>query len=106
LQKINIFRIHLSNEWNNEIIKEYIRQTSCKIIVNKLQMIGIESIHIKWMNEIIKNYIRQTSCKIIVNKLHKVLTYVICRQWMKCHIGISFATLECVWEYDVDISCK
>ncbi len=41
----------------NEIIKEYICRTNCKIIVNKLQRIGIESIHIKWMNEIMKEYI-------------------------------------------------
>jgi hypothetical protein len=57
----------------NEIIKEYI----VELFVNKLQRIGIESIHIKWMNEIIKDYIRQTSCKIVVNKLQKVLTYII-----------------------------
>ncbi len=37
-----------------EVIKEYISQTSYKIVVNKLQRIGIESIHIKWMNEIMK----------------------------------------------------
>jgi hypothetical protein len=50
----------------NEIIKEYIRRTSCKIIVNKLQKIGIKSIHIIWMNEIMKKYICWISCKIIV----------------------------------------
>ncbi len=61
-------------------MKQYIHQTSCKIVVNKLQRIGIESIYIKWMNEISKNYIHQTSCIIIVNKLQKVLTYVIRRQ--------------------------
>jgi len=38
-------------------MKEYIHQTSCKIVVHKLQMIGIKSIHIKWMNEIMKEYI-------------------------------------------------
>jgi hypothetical protein len=38
-------------------MKEYIHQTSCKIVVNKLQRIGIKSIHIKWMNEIMKEYI-------------------------------------------------
>ncbi len=27
-------------------------------------------------------------------------------KWMKCHVGISFATLECVWEFDMEISCK
>jgi hypothetical protein len=86
-------------------MKEYIHQASCKIVLNKLQKIGIKSIHIKWineimkeliikllhisykiyehnlfikwMNEIIKNYIRQASCRIVVNKLQKVLTYVI-----------------------------
>jgi hypothetical protein len=58
-------------------MKEYIHQTSCKTVVNKLQRIGIESIHITWMNEIIKDYICQTSCKIIVNKLQNVLTYSI-----------------------------
>jgi NADH:ubiquinone oxidoreductase subunit B-like Fe-S oxidoreductase len=79
----------------NEIIKEYICQASCKIIVNKLQRIGIKSIHIKWMNEITKDYIRQTSCKIVVNKLQKVLTYIIRRQmdemphWhFVCHVGM------------------
>jgi hypothetical protein len=62
----------------NEIIKIYIHRVGCKIIINTLQRIGIESIHIKWMNEIIKNYIHLTSCKIVVNKLPKLLTYVIC----------------------------
>jgi len=62
------------DEWN---MKEYIHQVNCKIVVNKLQMIIIESIHIKWMNEIIKDYIHQASCKIVVNKLQKVLTYII-----------------------------
>jgi len=38
-------------------MKEYIHQASYKIVVNKLQRIGIESIHIKWMNEIMKEYI-------------------------------------------------
>jgi hypothetical protein len=55
----------------NEIIKEYIHQASCKIVINKLQRIGIESIHIKWMNEIMKKYICWTSCKIIVDMLKK-----------------------------------
>jgi hypothetical protein len=27
-------------------------------------------------------------------------------KWMKSHFGLSFAMLECVWEYDVEISCK
>ncbi len=27
-------------------------------------------------------------------------------KWMKCHVDISFATLECVWEYNMEISCK
>jgi hypothetical protein len=27
-------------------------------------------------------------------------------EWMKCHVGISFAMLECVWESNVEISCK
>jgi hypothetical protein len=58
------------------------------------------------MNEIFKNYIRQTSCKIVVTKLQKVLTYVICRQMDGMHVGILFAMLECVWESDVEISCK
>ncbi len=86
-------------------MKEYIHQASCKIVLNKLQKIGIKSIHIKWineimkeliikllhisykiyehnlfikwMNEVIKNYIHQASCRIVVNKLQKVLTYVI-----------------------------
>jgi hypothetical protein len=58
-------------------MKEYIHQASYKIVVNKLERIGIKSIHIKWMNEIIKDYICQISCKILVNKLQKVLTYVI-----------------------------
>jgi hypothetical protein len=61
----------------NEIIKEYICRASYKIIVNKFQRIGLESIHIKSMNEIIKNYIHQTSCKIIVNKMQNLLTYII-----------------------------
>jgi hypothetical protein len=26
-------------------------------------------------------------------------------KWMKCHVGISFATLECVWESNMEISC-
>jgi hypothetical protein len=38
-------------------MKEYIHQTNCKIVVNKLQRIGTKSIHIKWMNEIMKEYI-------------------------------------------------
>ncbi len=50
----------------NEIIKEYIHWTSYKIVINKLQRIGIESIHIKWMNEIMKEYICLTTCKIVV----------------------------------------
>jgi hypothetical protein len=25
---------------------------------------------------------------------------------MKCHINISFTTLECVWEFDVEINYK
>jgi len=53
----------------NEIIKEYFHQSNCKIDINKLQMIRIESIHIKWMNEIMNEYICWTICKIIVNKL-------------------------------------
>jgi hypothetical protein len=64
------------------------------------------------MNEI-KDYICQTSCKIVVNKLQKVLTYITCRQMDEkpcwhfiCHIGILFTTLECAWEYNVEISCK
>jgi hypothetical protein len=35
-------------------MKEYIHQANCKIVVNKLQRIGIESINIKLMNEIMK----------------------------------------------------
>jgi hypothetical protein len=58
------------------------------------------------MNEIIKDYIRQTSCKIVVNKLQKVLTYVIHWQMDENHVGILFATLECAWEFDMEISCK
>jgi hypothetical protein len=58
------------------------------------------------MNEIIKDYIRQTSFKIVVNKLQKVITYVICRQMDECHVGISFARLKCVWEFDMEINCK
>ncbi len=62
------------------------------------------------MNEIIKDYIHQTSCKIIINKLQKVLTYIICQQMDEMPhsfaIGISFAKLECVWEFDVEISYK
>jgi len=27
-------------------------------------------------------------------------------KWMKSHVGILFATLECAWEYDVEISYK
>ncbi len=27
-------------------------------------------------------------------------------KWMKCHVGISFATLECVWKIDMEISYK
>jgi hypothetical protein len=94
-------------------MKEYIHQTSCKTVVNKLQRIGIESIHIKWMNEIIKDYICQTSCKIIVNKLQNVLTYSIhwqldekpCWHFIH-HVGILFVTLECAWKSNVEISCK
>ncbi len=41
----------------NEIIKDYIHQTSYKIVVNKLQRIGIKSIDIKWMNKIMNEYI-------------------------------------------------
>ncbi len=81
------------DEWN---MKEYIDQTSCIIIINKLQRIGIESIHIKWMNEIIKDYIHQTNCKIVVNTLQKVLTYIIRWQMDENHVGILFTTLECV----------
>ncbi len=59
------------------------------------------------MNEIIKDYICQTYCNIILNKLQKVLTYTsFVDKWMKCHVGISFATLKCGWEFDVEISCK
>jgi len=58
------------------------------------------------MNEIIKYYIFQINCKIVVNKLQNVLTYIICWQIKKCHVGILFAMLECVWESDVEISCK
>jgi hypothetical protein len=32
-------------------MKEYIYQANYKIIVNKVQRIEIEAIHIKWMNE-------------------------------------------------------
>jgi hypothetical protein len=38
-------------------MKEYIHQASCKIVVNKVQRIGIKSIHIKWMNEKMKEYV-------------------------------------------------
>jgi hypothetical protein len=48
----------------NEIIKEYIRRTNCKIIINKLQKIKIESIHIKWMNEWKNIFV-----ELVVNKL-------------------------------------
>jgi len=27
-------------------------------------------------------------------------------KWMKSHVGISFATMECAWESYVEISCK
>jgi hypothetical protein len=54
------------DEWN---MKEYIHQANCKIVLNKLQRIGIESIHIKWMDEIMKEYIYWINCKIIANKL-------------------------------------
>jgi hypothetical protein len=27
-------------------------------------------------------------------------------KWMKSHVGILFITLECVWEFDMEISCK
>jgi len=54
------------DEWN---MKEYIHQASYKIVVNKLQRIGIESIHIKWMNEIMKEYICWISCKIVIDML-------------------------------------
>jgi hypothetical protein len=27
-------------------------------------------------------------------------------KWMKSHVGISFITLECVWKFDMEISCK
>ncbi len=42
---------------DDEIIKEYIHRTSCKIILNKLQRIEIKSIHIKWMNKIMKGLV-------------------------------------------------
>jgi hypothetical protein len=59
------------------------------------------------MNEIIKYYICQTNCKIILNKLQKVLTYTsFVDKWMKCHVGISFATLNYGWEFDVEVSYK
>jgi hypothetical protein len=58
------------------------------------------------MNEIIKDYIRQISCKIVVNKLQKVLTYIGHWQMDENHVGISFATLECAWEFDVEINYK
>jgi hypothetical protein len=32
-------------KWMNEIIKDYIRQTSCKIVVNKLQKVLLYVIH-------------------------------------------------------------
>jgi len=54
------------DEWN---MKEYICQTSCKTFINKLQRIGIESIHIKWINVIMKEYICWINYKIIVDKL-------------------------------------
>jgi ATP-dependent Lon protease len=80
----------------NEIIKEYI----VELFVNKLQRIGIESIHIKWMNEIIKDYIRQTSCKIVVNKLQKVLTYIILWQMdemSSCHFFHQVGMCVGIW---------
>jgi hypothetical protein len=59
------------------------------------------------MNEIIKDYIHQTNYKIILNKLHNVLTYMsFVNKWMQCHVGISFATLKCGWQFDVEISFK
>jgi hypothetical protein len=58
------------------------------------------------MNEIIKDYICQISCKIVVNKLQKVLIYVIHRQMDEMPHWHSFTMLECVWEFDVEISCK
>jgi hypothetical protein len=27
-------------------------------------------------------------------------------KWMKCHVGILFAMLECVWESNVEINYK
>jgi len=53
----------------NEIIKDYIHQTSCKIVVNKLQKVLTYVIH------------RQMDEK---SRWHFV-----------CHIGISFMALEC-----------
>ncbi len=66
MQRIGTEFIAQMDEWN---MKEYIHQASCKIVVNKLWKIGIESIHIKWMNEIMKKYICWISCKIVVDKL-------------------------------------
>jgi hypothetical protein len=51
-------------------MKEYIHQASYIIVVNKLQRIGMESIHIKWMNEIIKDYICQINCKIVAKGIN------------------------------------
>ncbi len=87
------------NEWN---MKEYIHQASYKIVINKLQRIGIESIHIKWMNEIIKNYIRQTSCKIVVKGIN--IYHPLINGWNE-NVGVSFSTLECAWESDFKINC-
>jgi hypothetical protein len=57
------------------------------------------------MNEIIKDYIRQTNCKIVVNITKYINTqHSLTNGW--CHVGISFAMLECVWESNVEINCK
>jgi hypothetical protein len=44
--------------------------------------------------------------KLVVNQLQKVLTYIICQQMDEKPHWLSFTTLECAWEFDVEISCK
>jgi hypothetical protein len=58
------------------------------------------------MNEIIKDYIHQTNCKIVVNSYKRYQHMSFVNKWMKCYLGISIATLECVWEFNVEISYK
>jgi hypothetical protein len=55
-------------KWMNEIIKEYVHWTRCKLVAKDWNKIH----HIKWMNEIMTKHICWISYKIVGDKLENI----------------------------------